>query len=129
MNKLFRALIALVSFGLCTSLFAASRTWDLGSLESSRTITIEMFVGSDYTYELINNSTNQTVAVLYTLCSFDYSTEDRYNQDYYSGSSGSPYLRCSWGSWSLENLPAGDYSIRVSDAMVPQDYYSLSGVY
>ena len=129
MNKMIRAVLALVSIALCSALFAGSRTWNIGSADDARNIYIEMYYPGDYTFELINNTTSQTVAYMTTLASFSYSTPDTCYDDYYYGSSGTPYLVNSWGSWDLAGRPSGDYSVRVSDSSQPDWSYELSNVF
>ncbi|MGC4072746.1 MAG: hypothetical protein QM760_09540 [Nibricoccus sp.] len=129
MNKMLRTITVLSLFTLCSALFASTRTWDIGSRSDSTSIFIEMYYAGDYTFELINNSTSQTVAVLSTTCSFNYSVPDYYYDDYYYGSSGTPYINNSWGTWDLEDLPSGDYSVRVTDYTHPYWVYELSNVF
>ena len=119
----------LASFALTSALFAGSRTWDIGGRSDSTTIYIEMYYGGDYIFELINNSTSQTVATMSTTCSFNNYTPDICYDDYYYGASGTPGLYNSWGAWDLYDLPYGDYSVRVTDYSNPQWYLELSSVF
>lgn len=129
MNKIMRTFLVLASFALSSSLFAGSRTWDIGYVSDTRTLFIEMYYPGDYAFEVINNSTSQTVACMSTIASFNYSTPDICYDDYYHGSSGTPYVANSWGSWDLSGLPDGDYSVRVSDASHPNWAYELSNIF
>ena len=129
MNKMLRAAMALSLFAVCSSLFAGSRTWYIGGAVDTRDIFIEMYMPGDYAFELIDNNTSQTVAYMTTICSFNYYVPDTCYDDYYYGSSGTPYLNNSWGTWSLSDLPNGDYSVRVSDHSQPSWVYDLSNVF
>jgi hypothetical protein len=131
MNKLIRTLMVLIPFALTSALFAGSKTYNIGYQSGTVSVAIEMYWAGDYTFELINNDTNEVVARLSTITSMDYSHSrpDWIWEDYYAGASGTAGVAGSWGGWDLSDVPTGSYSIVAFDYTYSNQDYDMSSVF
>ncbi|MFT3868659.1 MAG: hypothetical protein QM715_09180 [Nibricoccus sp.] len=131
MKKLFYALILFASASLASVLHAGSKTYNLGAQAGTLNLTIEMYYGGDYSFTLVNNDTGQTIANINTVTSFDYSHQspDWIWSDYFYGTSGAASLAGSWGSWIIDDVPAGNYSVVAYDSSHPDWVYDMSYIW
>lgn len=110
------ALICLLGLGSALRAYTSDITNFATGSTSNMYISIDAAEAVDVTFELIDNSTGQSVATITVLSGGPYYApyHQWFYESYGSGVSGS-YYYVSWGpsfSWSLADVPAGNYTLR-----------------